>query len=63
MKISKFNLITLLTFILLSVLYYIDVGEVKIIGGLFIALLVLEKVFTLSYRAIKNRNSAQNEAS
>ena len=63
MKISKFNLFALLTFILLSVLYYKDVGEVKIIGGLFITVLVLEKIVTLSYRVIKSRNNRQSEAS
>ena len=53
MKITKFGVILFITFIVLSILHYLDVGEFKLIGGLVIAIYILEVVITSMYKAFK----------
>jgi uncharacterized membrane protein len=60
----KFELIALLVFSGLSVLYYLDTGEVKIIGALFIAFILLsvfvgfcEKIITKYRSKSINKNT------
>ncbi|TMP75197.1 hypothetical protein CWB75_06930 [Pseudoalteromonas sp. S1608] len=43
----KFELITLIVFSVLSVLYYLDTGEVKIVGGLVLCISLLSVLIRL----------------